>query len=243
MLVYLATFVGLAWLGVGNPYWMSLIAVALASVLTITFVDRDWNLGLAARPAVALKDFAGGTLVAVALIAGADVLILLFGGLRHGPGTGFPWRELIVIFIPAVLHEELLFRGYPFQKLYRRWPRFTLVAVALAFAVVHAGNSNVTMLALLNIFLGGLLLGLAYALHLRLWFPIGLHLAWNLMSGPVLGYEVSGYVPAATLLTVVGTGPLWLTGGAFGIEGSALMSLAELGGIAFLMWRMKRGER
>jgi hypothetical protein len=240
VLVYLATLAALASFRPSAFYWLSLAGVVLATVVAIAVADHGkWDLGLAVRPAVALKDFAGGTIFAVLLIGGADLLIVIVSGLRHGPGTGFPWRELVVVFIPAAVGEELLFRGYAFQKLHRRWPRVTIVAVALAFALVHGGNSNVTMLALLNIFLGGILLGLAYALHCRLWFPIGLHVAWNLMSGPVLGYEVSGYLPEKTIFTTAGSGPLWQTGGAFGIEGSALLSAVEVAGILVLLWRMK----
>ena len=48
--------------------------------------------------------------------------------------------ELIAVFLPAVLHEELLFRGYPFQKLLRWSPRFAILVVSLIFAGLHAGH-------------------------------------------------------------------------------------------------------
>src|SRR6185436_20330775 len=105
-----------------------------------------------------------------------------------------------------------------FQKLHR-WNRlFAIFLVALVFAALHAGNTAVSTIGLLNIFLGGVLLGLAYERYQRLWFPIGLHLAWNVMSGTVLGHEVSGYDSVATVLVELGHGPEWLTGGEFGIE-------------------------
>lgn len=154
----------------------------------------------------------------------------------HARGSGFPWRELALVFVPAAIHEELLFRGYPFQKLHARNRWFAIGFVALVFAALHAGNEAATPLGLVNIFLGGVLLGLAWERYRRLWFPIGLHLAWNLTTGPILGHEVSGYEAIATVFVEQGTGPEWLTGGDFGIEGSAIMTALEAVAIA-LLWR------
>ena len=58
----------------------------------------------------------------------------------------------------------------------------------------------------------GVMLALAYLVYERLWFPIGLHLAWNIFSGPILGYDISGYIPAESVLALRGNGRSWLTG-------------------------------
>jgi membrane protease YdiL (CAAX protease family) len=172
---------------------------------------------------------------AVLLIAAADGLVMLTTRLRHVAGNGFPWFELIAVYLPAVFHEELLFRGYPFQKL---WRMNRLVAVAftsVVFAALHGGNNAVSALAMVNLFLAGILLALAYARYERLWFPIGIHLAWNLLSGPILGYNVSGFVASETVFRTVGRGTPWLTGGLFGIEGSVWIGIVELAGVALLL--------
>jgi membrane protease YdiL (CAAX protease family) len=234
---YVATLFVLAWMRFPFWQWSGLISVTTATIGTIVlFENGQWALGLFVSPPLALREFAIGIAWGVILIGTCALLIVLTTDVRHERGGGFPWRELLLVYAPAVVHEELLFRGYAFQKLLR-WKRvFALVFVALVFAALHAQNSSVTMLALFNIFLGGLLLGLAYEQYQRLWFPIGLHLAWNLMSGPVLGHEVSGYEGSATLFVERGAGPLWLTGGEFGIEGSVLMTALEIAAVA-LLWR------
>jgi membrane protease YdiL (CAAX protease family) len=240
---YVATLVALGWAGVPIAYIGPLFAVSVATALTIAIAERGhWNLGFAAPPLVALRELAGGALVGALLVGTCAALIVLTTDVHHDPGRGFPWRELFLVFLPAALHEELLFRGYPFQKLYR-WNRtFAVLFVALLFAALHARNTAVTLLGLTNIFLGGILLSLAYARRLRLWMPIGLHLAWNLTSGPIIGHEVSGYHSAMTIFVEAGTGPDWLTGGNFGIEGSAWMVVVELAGIAFLAPRVVRAS-
>jgi membrane protease YdiL (CAAX protease family) len=45
---------------------------------------------------------------------------------------------------------------------------------------------------MLNIFLAGIFLGAYYINRRNLWFPIGLHFAWNFCQGSVFGFEVSG---------------------------------------------------
>jgi membrane protease YdiL (CAAX protease family) len=233
---YVATLILLQWLRFPFVQWTGLICVTIATIAIVLVWERGkWPLGLFVSPRLAVPELGKGMLWGAALISLCALLVVLSTPLHHERGNGFPWLELITIFIPAAVHEELLFRGYGFQKLHR-WNRlFALLFVATIFAMLHAGNESVTNLGLVNIFLGGLLLGLAYERYGRLWFPIGLHLAWNLMSGPILGHEVSGYEALQTIFIEVGEGPDLLTGGEFGVEGSIWMTLVELCGIA-LLW-------
>jgi membrane protease YdiL (CAAX protease family) len=237
---YVATLIAVELMRFPFVQWMGLIAVTVATLLTVGILEKGrWPLGFFVAPRLLFRDFGAGTVFGAALIGVCALLVVATTEVRHGVGRGFPWTELALVFIPAVVHEELLFRGYVFQKLALANRTFALIFVSLIFAGLHGGNSAVTPLAILNIFLGGLLLGLGYLRSLRLWFPIGLHLAWNLMSGPVLGHEVSGYRSEVTILTETGHGPWWLSGGEFGIEGSLWMTLVEVIAIVIL-WRAVR---
>ena len=168
---------------------------------------------------------------------------MLVAHARHARNGGFPWLELVSVYLPAVFHEELAFRGYLFQKFrsVNRIAGFTFSA--LLFAALHLGNNAITPLAVLNIALAGLLLALAYERYERLWFPIGIHLAWNILSGPLLGYPVSGYVSRTTVFATTLRGAGWMTGGAFGIEGSAFIAIVEVAAIAWLAWSARSRRR
>lgn len=212
--------------------WVELLAIALATIVTIAIFERGrWFLGLAVPLRTAAAELGAGMAFAAALIVVADGLIVISSSLRHERGGGFPWLELVLVFVPAALHEELVFRGYAYQKL-RTWNRAGAVVLsACVFAALHGGNAGVTPLAMANLLLAGVLLALAYERTRHLWLPIGIHLGWNLVSGPILGYGVSGYVAGATVFTVRAAGPELVTGGAFGIEGSLWIAVVEVLGI------------
>lgn len=242
---YVATLIVLTLLRFPFIQWTGLISVSVATFATVMIWDRGrWPLGLLVAPRLAVPELLLGGAFGALLICMCAALIVLSTSTWHERGTGFPWYDVLVVYVPAAVHEELLFRGYAFQKLYRWHRTVALILVALVFAALHMGNVAVSWLGLMNIFLGGVLLGLAYERYGRLWFPIGLHLAWNVTSGPILGHEVSGYDSMATLLVERGSGPGWLTGGDFGIEGSVWMTLTELIAILVLtIWRKEEREK
>lgn len=240
--IYVATYVALNWLGLPLAQWIGVISVTIATTAVVLIRERgQWPLGFFVPPRLALREAGIGAAAGFVLVGLCVVLVDVTSELRHERGPGFPWLELAAVFLPAVVHEELLFRGYAFQKLHRWNRRFAIALVALVFAALHARNANVTALGLTNIFLGGILLALAWERYRRLWLPIGLHLAWNLMAGPVTGHEVSGYVSTHSLLVTRGDGPWWLTGGEFGVEGSVWMTLVEVVAIGVLV--KMNGER
>jgi hypothetical protein len=69
-----------------------------------------------------------------------------------------------------------------------------------------------------------------------LWLPIGLHAGWNfgqlLFNLPISGLRFSIEVP----LTITFTGPYWLHGGTFGLEGGVAASALLLGVVALLTY-------
>jgi membrane protease YdiL (CAAX protease family) len=238
--VYIATFVGSGYVafitGFRNPHWLALLSVLLATAVTVTaFEGRPVALGLSGPPRIALRELLLGSLFAIVVIGACDLLIISTTALRHARGAGFPWRDLLAIYVPAVLHEELAFRGYIFQKLHR-WSRVAAFAFSGGvFAALHLQNHSVTWLAVGNIALAGLMLALAFERYGRLWFPIGIHFVWNIFSGPILGYGVSGFESSASVFIVKGGGAPWLTGGAFGVEGSVWTTAVEIVAIALMV--------
>lgn len=238
---YLATFFLLRALRLPLMQWVGLLSVTVASAFAIAVWERGrWDLGLVRRLPDVLARFALGLTVASALILSVDAVIRALVPSSRTTGGGLPWGELVAVYIPAVLHEELLFRGYPYQKLRRAGRAFAVLFVSALFAALHSGNDGITAIAFVNIFLGGILLSLAYEWREELWFPIGIHFGWNFVLGPVLGHAVSGYVSDRTLLVTRLAGPDVVSGGAFGLEASVVMTCIEALAIALLLVALRR---
>lgn len=132
--------------------------------------------------------------------------------------------------------EEIVFRGYILNNLLESANKWVAVLIsAFIFALVHMANPNFSVVAAVNIFLAGILLGINYAYTKNLWFSILLHFAWNFMQGPILGYEVSG-MQLQSLLSHEVKGNELLTGGHFGFEGSLVATVLLLLAIGVLVW-------
>ncbi|EMA41985.1 CPBP family intramembrane glutamic endopeptidase [Halococcus hamelinensis] len=159
-----------------------------------------------------------------------------------------------MVVIPAVagslwfaVIEEIIYRGVLLRVVEERLGTWVaLVGSSLAFAAFHfVVTPNATLWTAGSIFVAGLMLGGAYVYTRRLWFPIALHAAWNFTQGAVFGIAVSGNQVANDVSLLVGetSGPTWLSGGAYGFEGSiiAVLIVGFAAGV-FLWWADQRNR-
>jgi membrane protease YdiL (CAAX protease family) len=147
------------------------------------------------------------------------------------------------VFVGVAIAEELLFRGFLFQRLIEslgQWPAQLIVAGM--FLLTHINNPGMTgitkLLASLNIFIASILFGLAFIKTKSLAMPLGLHFMANFIQGTILGFGVSGQKEQSILKAITDKCPIWLSGGAFGLEAS-LLGLITLIIILTLFYRMK----
>ena len=129
------------------------------------------------------------------------------------------------LFTIVSLNEEIAIRGYILHNLSSSFNKYVaLIISSLVFMIMHLGNPNIGILPLVNLFLAGIFLGI-YTIHKNnLWFPIGAHLTWNYLQGPIFGFEVSGN-KINSLFEQKPNGHELLTGGNFGFEGSIILTL------------------
>ncbi len=92
---------------------------------------------------------------------------------------------------------------------------------------------------MINLFLAGLILGAAYIYARNLWFSISLHLFWNFIQGPILGFNVSG-MNMDTLIVFNSKGSDLITGGDFGFEGSIICTILELISLIGILYYFRR---
>jgi uncharacterized protein len=68
-----------------------------------------------------------------------------------------------------------------------------------------------------------------------MWMQIGMHWSWNLVLCTVVSLPVSGINFGPNLLVAKDAGPHWFTGGNFGPEGGAIVTIVSVAGIAALL--------
>lgn len=116
--------------------------------------------------------------------------------------------------------EELVSRGYIQQNLETRLKiPLSILISSFMFALFHVPGILYNtlppvsaLLMLVNLLLGGIMLGLAFAQTRNLWLPIGLHFGWNFMLYHIVGVRGDGLFQYQSLGLEV------LTGGAAGPE-------------------------
>lgn len=176
-----------------------------------------------------LREWGWGVLAGAAMIAVCAGAVCAWAGVRLSPAAGptlAVGAKLMVVFLGGAIFEELLFRGYAFQRAIRGigvWP--AIVVFGLLFCVAHVpGNLEVgpalLFVAMANLFANSVLQSLLFLRTGSLALPIGLHFGWNLLQQS-LGFGVSGITSSQGWFQVhLGQQPTWLSGGEFGLEAS-----------------------
>ncbi len=212
---------GSPWLRVGAT-----IGVVLAYWVLGRFVELRRPLFELAGSR-ALRGLVSGIGLGVCLMAACAGLLGVFGVFRiEGFNPGYsPWVALLEVGIVASVSEEILFRGILFRLVegsFGTW--IALTVSAMAFGAAHLRNPQATLVGAFGIALeAGILFAALYVFTRSLWTVIGLHFAWNVVQGPVLGLVISGNPGTAHgFVRSELVGEQWLSGGQFGIEASVV---------------------
>jgi uncharacterized protein len=239
-----------------GPYTQNIVfkAADLGAAVLAGWICNYWLEGLPWR-ALGLcfhsgwwRDLLVGSLVGALSLAIAALIAFATGRLRFT----FSEKEMLsavaralvgtaVLFIVAALAEEAAFRGYPLQTTIRaHMIAFgILITSVLPFAAAHLRNPSFTALSFTNTALAGVLFAIAYLRTRSLWFPMGIHWAWNFAQGSIFGGPVSGLIVTNhPLLHSFDKGPVWMTGGSYGLEGGVCCTIALLLSTLFI-WRTR----
>lgn len=228
--------------------------------LMIRYVDRrKWEFSGLNLTKQWWHESAAGAVIAALAMGLIFLTEWLSGGLEI---TGFGWERngstfwlipllaFLVQMISVGLYEELMARGYLIPNISEGLTlgnitpqKGAFIAIILSsslFGIMHAGNPNSSITAVLNIVLAGIMLAVPFVITGRLALSIGLHFGWNFFQGGIFGFRVSGMEFRNSLVQIHQTGSDWWTGGSFGPEAGVIgilgMLLIILLTLIYLKW-------
>jgi membrane protease YdiL (CAAX protease family) len=225
---------GLVW------QWLLGASAALAAyVLYVRITERRplSEFSLDGAPAELGLGLLTGALLVVAVIG----MLAALGAYAWVGSNGlsmkllFPLAEMV---FPGVF-EELLFRGILFritEKSLGSWPALGISAVL--FGLAHLAGAGAGVLAIANTVAAGAFFAAAFMLTRRMWLCISIHVAWNYTLGTLFSVAVSGHESTGLLQGRL-SGPDWLTGGPYGVEGSVFTLLVLTVASTWFLWRAR----
>lgn len=209
------------------------------------FIDRQSIMSLGFSFSKRCRDLLAGFSLA-AVIMGVGFITLNALGYIKVVDFLFVAKSIFlgfILFIIVSLNEEIMVRGYILNNLLTTMNKFwALLLSSSIFALLHVFNSGLSTIGIINLLLAGILLGSTYIYTKNLWFPISLHLFWNFIQGPVLGYKVSG-MNLSSMISIETVGDNIYTGGKFGFEGSIVCTILMVISIVAIIYYYERKER
>ena len=146
-----------------------------------------------------------------------------FGGLK---AEGFVGGSAVSILLALLgfglqgMSEEVTCRGYLMTTILRHHkPWVAVVTNAVIFALLHGMNNGVSLLALVNLSLCGVMFSLYMLRTDNLWGACAIHSIWNFVQGNFYGLPVSGIDSGDSVFRFsLVDGKALANGGDFGLE-------------------------
>jgi len=219
------------------PEFLAAAAILLAYWLYVRTYERRVVPELAFARAV--PELGVGLLTGASLVTAVVALLMLVGGYRIAGSSGLSLAVVTPLAMMTFVgvFEEVLSRGIVF-RITEQWlgSWAAVVISSLLFGLAHLPGQAAGALAIFITVVAGVLFAAAYLMTRRLWLGIGIHIAWNYTLGSIYSIAVSGH-EAKGLLQGTVSGPDWLTGGQYGLEGSVFTLIVLVTVAAYLLRR------
>jgi membrane protease YdiL (CAAX protease family) len=186
------------------------------------------------------KNIALGLMLGFVWIFGSIVFIYFLGGFRLGTKNEVSYLAfwfLAVLFNVAM--QEYLVRGYLFSLLKEKYNVVLAITITtILFTVMHTGAFEAGVIPVLNIITMSVFVSLLLVYTESLLAPIIVHFVWNGVGRLVFG-AVSLADDYPNVWDSLLQGNKLLSGGAAKIEGSMVVSIANLILVALMLFLIK----
>jgi len=228
---------GRLWLSLAAELGLAIIAIVPALAISRIEQRPFGSYGLPPRQAFGKLFWAGALWgfgsITILLVSLYGARAFDFGGLAlHGARAAQFAVFWGVFFLIVGFYEEFFTRGYTQFVLTQSlgfWPAAILLSVG--FGALHLANPGENWVGIL----GAVTIGFFFCFTLRrtgsLWFAIGFHMSWDWAESYFYSVPDSGGIAPGHLMHSSFHGPVWLTGGSVGPEGSVFLFV-----LLILLW-------
>ena len=230
---------------------LSLFVTGITTMICILYcckIEKRSVASMGFRKAGWLKRYLKGFAIGIAMLLFCALVLWLTGGLDFAFAEKLPVLSLLAFFVGFVIQgmsEEVLLRGYFMVSLGNRCHMAWAVGISsVAFALLHLANPGISVLAVVNLILFGVFMGVYILRTDDLWGACAIHTAWNFAQGNLVGIRVSGtsLLPSVAVMTPQGESSLF-HGGAFGLEGGLVVTLVLLAVIALTIFLPQKAQK
>lgn len=217
--------------------YLELVPMIVSVIMVVTFIKkymhRDFFVYLSLEKSSFLKHIGLGSIFSIFSM----LFIVLFGICINLYTISFSKNIdillLIIYFFGFIIQcfvEEIIYRGILYKHIKEDFNICVAgLLSAILFSLSHIENDGIGVLALINLFIFGLLMNVLLEMTNSLWTAIGFHVMWNFMQGNFWGLEVSGITFDTSLfVTRCNLKIDFLTGATFGIEGGVICTVLLL---------------
>jgi serine/threonine protein phosphatase Stp1 len=187
-----------------------------------------------------------GLLTGIILMLAAAVTAVVSGQAVIAAGFPLPVKTLAFLAIGAailvqVCAEEMMFRGWLLPVIERAWGKWiALILSAGLFSAIHMVGGVDHWFSYVNLFLGGIALGLVFSKTKGLAAPIALHFGYNWSENNLFGMMPGGgHSDGQSLMDIDITGGIFLGGGIDGINTSAAITVGFILVILAMLFSMR----
>ncbi len=197
------------------------------------------DMGLVRR-AGWLREFGVGAALGWGTLLASVLPLVLIGGLYVNTWTApRQWFLLLIdvaVLVLWALTQEIVFRGYPFQRLIDAvGPSTATILIALLAACLQLGASFAPRAGVWVAFFLNWLLCLAFLRTRALWLPWGFRFAWYTATSLIFGLPIGGVSRYSPVIQSTAVGPEWLTGADYGPEAAFVTVLVLIAAFYFLL--------
>jgi len=121
---------------------------------------------------------------------------------------------------------------------------YATIGSAFAFMLSHMMNQGITLIAILNIILVGILYSIAYKASGSLWLACAMHCSWNFSQNCVFGLPNSGNEAIVSIMAPTYTNKSFFYDPVFGVEGTMVTTIITVVAIiiALIFYRKKKNN-